>query len=178
LIDVGSLAPLPVNGAATIGGLSAGDHTVRLVGSAGNCTITGDNPRAVHVTTGGVTRDTARTTFSVSCVAATGSIQVTTATAGMDLDPDGYTVLLDNGPSWSPDGTKIAFAAIDYYCDYYYYDCYYYPVGLAVMSADGSGLVFLTNEASDAQPTWSPDGTRIAFISSRNGRSGVYVLNA
>src|SRR5947209_7346410 len=97
LIDVGSLAPLPVNGAATIGGLSAGDHTVRLVGSAGNCTITGDNPRAVHVTTGGVTRDTARTTFSVSCVAATGSIQVTTATAGMDLDPDGYTVLLDNG---------------------------------------------------------------------------------
>src|SRR5437773_2081917 len=76
LIDVGSLAPLPVNGAATIGGLSAGDHTVRLVGSAGNCTITGDNPRAVHVTTGGVTRDTARTTFSVSCVAATGSIQV------------------------------------------------------------------------------------------------------
>src|SRR5205809_4701839 len=273
LIDVGSLAPLPVNGAATIGGLSAGDHTVRLVGSAGNCTITGDNPRAVHVTTGGVTRDTARTTFSVSCVAATGSIQVTTATAGMDLDPDGYTVLLDNGqqrplgdngttviegvsagdhsvilfgavgncalagnnprtvhvttggstrdtvrttfqltcvrvekiafqsgasvdqaiiavayadgsntvtlargtgPSWSPDGTKIAFAAIDYYCDYYYYDCYYYPVGLAVMSADGSGLVFLTNEASDAQPTWSPDGSRIAFATTRY--AGAYEL--
>src|SRR5207247_2736837 len=97
LIEVGALAPRPADGAATIGGLSAGDHTVRLVGSAGNCTITGDNPRAVHVTTGGVTRDTARTTFSVSCVAATGSIQVTTATAGMDLDPDGYTVLLDNG---------------------------------------------------------------------------------
>src|SRR5436190_15496733 len=277
LIDVGSLAPPPVNGGATIGGLSPGDHTVRRGGSEGNSTNPGDNPRAVHVTTGGVTRDTARTTFSVSCGAATGSIQVTTATAGMDLDPDGYTVLLDNGqqrplgdngttviegvsagdhsvilfgavgncalagnnprtvhvttggstrdtvrttfqltcvrvekiafqsgasvdqaiiavayadgsntvtlargtgPSWSPDGTKIAFAAIDYYCDYYYYDCYYYPVGLAVMSSDGSGLVFLTNEASDAQPTWSPDGTRIAFISSRNGRSGVYVLNA
>ena len=277
LIDVGSLAPLPVNGATTVGGLTAGDHTVRLVGPAGNCTIAGDNPRAVHVTTGGVTRDTARTTFDVTCVAVTGSIQVTAATSGIDLDPDGYTVLLDNGqqrplgvngtaviegvnggdhsvilfgavgncalaganprtvhvttggvtrdtvrttfqltcvrvekiafqsktsvdeatiavayadgsntvtlatgtgPSWSPDGAKIAFAAIDYYCDYYYYGCYYYSVGLAVMNADGSGRVLLTNEASDAQPTWSPDGTKIAFISSRSGRSGVYVMNA
>src|SRR3989442_9159121 len=35
--------------------------------------------------------------FDVSCVAVTGSVQVTTATSGIDLDPDGYTVLLDNG---------------------------------------------------------------------------------
>src|SRR2546430_1767260 len=185
LIDVGSLAPLPLNGAATIGGLSAGDHTVRLVGSAGNCAITGDNPRAVHVTTGGSTRDTVRTTFQLTCV----RVEKIAFQSGASVDQaiiavayaDGsntVTLARGTGPSWSPDGTKIAFAAIDYYCDYYYYDCYYYPVGLAVMSADGSGLVFLTNEASDAQPTWSPDGTRIAFISSRNGRSGVYVLNA
>src|SRR6266705_4183935 len=81
--------PLPI--------LTAGDHTVRLVGPAGNCTIAGDNPRALHVTTGGVTRDTARTTFEVTCVAVTGTIQVTAATSGIDLDPDGYNVLLDNG---------------------------------------------------------------------------------
>src|SRR2546426_674744 len=97
LIDVGSLAPLPVNGATTIGGLTAGDHTVRLVGPAGNCTIAGGNPRAVHVTTGGVTRDTARATFEGTCVAGAGSIPATAATSGIDLDPDGYTVLLDNG---------------------------------------------------------------------------------
>ena len=277
LIDVGSLSPLPPNGVTTIDGLTAGDHNVRLLGSAGNCTITGDNPRVVHVTTGGVTRDTARTMFDVSCVAVTGSVQVTTATSGIDLDPDGYTVLLDNGqqrplgangtavmegvsggdhsvilfgavgnctltgdnprtvhvttggvtrdtarttfqltcvrvekitfqsrtsvdqatiavayadgsntvtlaqgigPTWSPDGTKIAFTAIDYYCDYYYYGCYYYYVGLAVMNGDGSGRVLLTTEGSDAQPTWSPDGTKIAFTSSRGGRSGVYVMNS
>src|SRR5207244_1163286 len=185
LIDVGSLAPLPVNGATTVGGLTAGDHTVRLVGPAGNCTIAGDNPRAVHVTTGGVTRDTVRTTFQLTCVrvekiAFQSKTSVDEATIAVAYADGSNTVTLatGTGPSWSPDVAKIAFAAIDYYCDYYYYDCYYYPVGLAVMSADGSGLVFLTNEASDAQPTWSPVRTAIAFISSRNGRSGVYVLNA
>src|SRR2546422_518343 len=185
LIDVGSLAPLPVNGATTIGGLTAGDHTVRLVGPAGNCTIAGDNPPAVHVTTGGVTRDTVRTTFQLTCVrvekiAFQSKTSVDEATIAVAYADGSNTVTLatGTGPSWSPDGAKIAFAAIDYYCDYYYYGCYYYPVGLAVMSGDGSGRVLLTNEGSDAQPTWSPDGTKLAFISSRNGRSGVYVLNA
>src|SRR2546430_17082298 len=69
-----------------------------MTGAAANCPIAPDNPRTVNVTTGAVTRDTARTKFQVTCGAATGSIQVTTATAGMDLDPDGYTVHLDNGP--------------------------------------------------------------------------------
>src|SRR5437773_786576 len=185
LIDVGSLAPLPVNGATTVGGLTAGDHTVRLVGPAGNCTIAGDNPRAVHVTTGGVTRDTVRTTFQLTCVrvekiAFQSKTSVDEATIAVAYADGSNTVTLatGTGPSWSPDGAKIAFAAIDYYCDYYYYGCYYYSVGLAVMNADGSGRVLLTNEASDAQPTWSPDGTKIAFISSRSGRSGVYVMNA
>src|SRR5436190_2231826 len=185
LIDVGSLAPLPVNGATTVGGLTAGDHTVRLVGPAGNCTIAGDNPRAVHVTTGGVTRDTARTTFDVTCVAvekiafqSKTSVDVATIAVAYADGSNTVTLATGTGPSWSPDGAKIAFAAIDYYCDYYYYGCYYYSVGLAVMNADGSGRVLLTNEASDAQPTWSPDGTKIAFISSRSGRSGVYVMNA
>ena len=51
-----------------------------------------------------------------------------------------------------------------------------------VMNGDGSGLVQLTdNGFSDAYPTWSPDGSRIAFVSDRDGDLDVhdiYVMNA
>jgi Tol biopolymer transport system component len=47
------------------------------------------------------------------------------------------------------------------------------------MNADGSGLVNLTNHpANDLSPTWSPDGTQLAFISDRNGDYQVYVMSA
>jgi Tol biopolymer transport system component len=34
------------------------------------------------------------------------------------------------------------------------------------------------NPAFDADPTWSPDGRKLAFVSNRDGRNGVYVMNA
>ena len=44
-----------------------------------------------------------------------------------------------------------------------------------VMDADGGNQENLTNHpASDKQPDWSPDGTKIAFVSSRKG--GVYQI--
>jgi len=80
-------------------------------------------------------------------------------------------------PSWSPDGTKIAF-----YC---------VPSGnheICVMNAaDGSGQTRLTNNAPgtvDSEPSWSPDGEKIAFISGRErdpedvDHRAVYVMNA
>ena len=48
-----------------------------------------------------------------------------------------------------------------------------------VMNADGSGRERLTSDpAEDFDPSWSPDGTRIAFRSHRDGNEEVYLMRA
>ena len=50
---------------------------------------------------------------------------------------------------------------------------------LNVTSADGSGRTRLTtNPGPDSDPAWSPDGRTIAFVSGRDGNTGIYVMNA
>src|SRR4051794_31362730 len=44
------------------------------------------------------------------------------------------------------------------------------PLDVFVINSDGNGETNLTNNpASDAVPEWSPDGTKIAFLSDRDG---------
>ena len=48
-----------------------------------------------------------------------------------------------------------------------------------LMNSDGSNQTNLTNNpAADFFPDWSPDGTKIAFASGRDGFSGIYVMDA
>lgn len=70
-------------------------------------------------------------------------------------------------PAWSPDGSRIAFVS---FADHNGSAC---PAGtctpngeIYVVAADGTGLTRLTaTKADDEHPTWSPDGSRIAFAS-------------
>jgi len=55
------------------------------------------------------------------------------------------------------------------------------PDGTHIYSAcpDGSDLKQLTNSAGeDVEPAWSPDGTQIAFSSSRGGSNQIFIMNA
>ena len=86
----------------------------------------------------------------------------------------------DQQPAISPDGTRIAFASdransgSDDLFDIY------------TMASDGSSVERLTFDGAYAYPlsrrskapAWSPDGTRIAFESTRSGNAEVWVMDA
>jgi len=73
-------------------------------------------------------------------------------------------VVPDGQPTWSPDGTLIAFRRAG--------DIY-------TIRPDGTGLTRLTTQAAASQPAWSPDGTKIAFTSGRDrGNPEIYVMRA
>jgi Tol biopolymer transport system component len=83
----------------------------------------------------------------------------------------------DSAPSWSPDGGWILFERA--------------PAGtfttgveaqekdVYVMRADGTDVRRLTDSPGlDEGPEFSPDGTRIAFSSARDGQQEIYVMDA
>ena len=74
-------------------------------------------------------------------------------------------------PVISPDGRKVVFTLgnIDAGSS----------SPLWIVNSDGTGLKQLTFDgANDMRPTWSPDGARIAFVSTRDGNAEIYVMNA
>jgi len=94
-VDDGASRQVGVNGELTVSEVRSGDHVVRLNGSASNCTVTESNLKTVAVAFGA----TAEVTFTVTCIALTGDLRVTTATTGVELDAGGYLVTVDGGPS-------------------------------------------------------------------------------
>jgi Tol biopolymer transport system component len=74
-------------------------------------------------------------------------------------------------PSWSPDGTKLVFTRV--------IDPGSGPPNqiteIMIMNADGSGVhTVLNNGAFNMEPRWSPDGSKILFMSTLGG-NGVQI---
>ncbi len=75
-------------------------------------------------------------------------------------------------PSWTPDATRIVF---DGGCSTAY------PADDDIFSVqpDGSGIqTLVTSPGSDTDPSMSPDGTRLLFVSTRRGNEDVFQAQA
>jgi|SRR5579859_15126 len=90
-----------------------------------------------------------------------------------------HTAASSSEPMWSPDGSKIVFAssgALDGSDN----SNFGFASNIWVMNADGSGAKALTKltAASSSSPVWSPDGSKIAFVSNRalDGRDAGMII--
>jgi Tol biopolymer transport system component len=79
---------------------------------------------------------------------------------------------IEGDSSWSPDGSKIAFACAK--------NPERGPYEICVINADGSGFTQLTRHRGfSVAPAWSPDGTKIVYATNEGGqRLRLYVMNA
>ena len=84
----------------------------------------------------------------------------------------------DRSPAWSPDGKRIAFVSDR---DEHVHPIHGSPTSeIYVIDADGRNPQNLTNSPyNDRDPSWSPDGKRIAFTALREERINyeIYVLD-
>jgi WD40 repeat protein len=94
-----------------------------------------------------------------------------------------YNQTAEWAPAWSPDGTLLAFvsdredpnpATCQPDCNY---EIYVLSLEDALQDLDASWQRLTNHSAADNLPAWSPDGTRLAFHSDRDGDAEIYVMD-
>jgi hypothetical protein len=97
---------------------------------------------------------------------ATGRWQIQLGFADGKSDP----IILRDGrtPDWSSDGSLIAYQGTDPQGN---------DPGIYLVPFEGGEPIRLTNHESDRMPVFSPNGSQIAFMSTRNGDWDVYTVS-
>ncbi len=178
VLDAMTTRSIGVSDIETFDNLPVGEHDIELTGVAGNCSVTGENPRTVAV----VENDAIRVDFGIACPPFYDHIAFYSYREAPDgnaevyvIQPDGSNLLnltnhedTDTRPAWSPDGNRMAFQSSRGGSS-----------DIWVMDADGSNPVNLTEEGPgmEAEPAWSPDGSRIAYFVP-HGEDDIYVMDA
>lgn len=163
------------NSTQQFGPIPGGSHIVEITEIASNCSLMSSATSAITVAVGGLKRDTASVSFSVTCVKTQKFAFRRNNPSGFSV-PQSVDVAYADGsevvaiaagftPAWSPDGNSLAFLWLS--CDYYYYyGCA--KSGLAAMNTKTGSFLALTQDTIDSDPAWRPpDGGVIAF--SRRG---------
>ncbi len=71
-------------------------------------------------------------------------------------------------PSWSPDGTKLAYVSFEKKK----------PVIFVQSLLSGQRIVLANFKGNNSAPSWSPDGTKLAIVLTYSANSQIYVINA
>ena len=75
----------------------------------------------------------------------------------------------NSSPTWSPGGEQVAYGSSKWFED----------DAIVILDADGTDTrQVVAHKGIYPSPNWSPDGKKIAFIDYRDGKFGIYVMNA